>query len=173
MTARESSPPNTPARTVLALWVMLPIACASNGTPSDKAAFVKLVRELPHQGEFLTDTANDRAAPSIGLLVSLRSEDLAGQDLYPFLALSQGLCDREVPRRYAIEHFREFGHPDLKMFWAAVLFDRGSQSGEIVRYLDTSLKSDEEAKRLAEIVGPTFPGFSERVRKAAAGSHGG
>ena len=154
---------------VLTSATTLVVGCTHTISPSDKSAFLKLIAELPHKGEFFTDAAIDKAAPSAEVLLKLTPQDLTGQDLYWFLALSRGLCDRDGPRQYAVQHFTAVAHPEIQMFWAVILFDKGTGSPEIVRYLDAALNSDEKAQNLAKIVGPHFSEFRGRVRRAAGG----
>lgn len=154
-------------RIVIAALVVLGTAsCAQPVQQADKSAFLQLIGQLPHKGEFFTEAAVDTAAPSMPVLLSLSEDDLAGQDIYPFLALSRGLCDRVGPRRYAVEHFAAIAHPQIQLAWASMLFDKGDASPEIIRYLGAVLRSNNRSKDLAELLGPGFAEFRDRVRKA-------
>jgi hypothetical protein len=133
---------------------------------SQKKEFIQLLRTLPHKGEFFTDEAVKTAGPYLPVLFALTERDIEGYDIYPFAALSRGLCDDKEHRRYATAHFAEIRHPMFKLFWAAMLFDAGEPSSEIVRFLRDALKSDAQAKALAEMIGPKFADFKRRVNRA-------
>src|SRR3989442_2437799 len=93
----------------------------------------------------------------------ISKEDLEQGDIYPFAALSAGLCRDRKYRKYGVEHFAHIAHRELKLFWAAALF--GAQpplSTEIVEYLRAALESKERSQELREIVGPGFESFKER-----------
>jgi hypothetical protein len=131
---------------------------------TEKREFLALVRNLPTEGEFFTDRAIRKAAPHIRVLFALTEQDLEQGDIYPFAALSTGLCRDRKYRQYGVEHFADLAHPTLKLFWAAILF--GAQpplSTEVVEYLRSALQSAERSQELRDIVGPSFESFKERV----------
>ena len=107
-----------------------------------------------------------KASPDIRVLLALAPEDISKRDLYPFAALSRGLCDLAGPRTYAVRHFAEIAHPEMKLFWAVALFDRKAASPEIVAFLKAALRSKEQAKILAESLGPGFTDLKKRVTDA-------
>jgi len=131
---------------------------------TEKREFLALVRKLPTEGEFFTDKAIRKAAPYIRVLFALTEQDLEQGDIYPFAALSAGLCRDRKYRQYGVEHFADLAHPALKLLWATVLFDaQPPLSPEVVEYLRVALESKERSQELREIVGPSFEGFRERV----------
>ena len=97
------------------------------------------------------------------VLLALTNKDIEGYDIYPFAALSRGLCDIKEHRQYATAHFGEIRHSELKLFWAAMLFNEGNPSTEIVHFLKDALKSEAQARLLDEITGPNFADFKARV----------
>src|SRR5258708_37026201 len=131
-----------------------------------KKDFINLLKTLPHKGEFFTGDAIKTAGPYLPVLFALTDKDIEGYDIYPFAALSRGLCDDENNRRYATAHFGDIRHSDLKLAWAAMLFDAGKPSAEIVRFLRGALKSQARAKVLAEMLGPNFADFKRRVKSS-------
>ena len=156
---------NTLVLILMSLSFAVTLADDSNSvSATDKREFLALVRELPTEGELFTDKAIRKAAPHIRVLFALTKEDLEQGDIYPFAALSAGLCRDRKYRKYGVEHFAHIAHPELKPFWAAALF--GAQpplSTEIVEYLRAALESKERSQELREIVGPGFESFKERV----------
>ena len=136
---------------------------ASQISEAQKKQFIQLLKTLPHKGEFFTDDAVKTAGPYLPILLALTDKDIEGLDIYPFAALSRGLCDVKENRVYATNHFQEIQHAELKLFWATMLFDAGNPSPEIVRYLKAALKSEAQAKSLAEIAGPNFENLKRRI----------
>lgn len=135
-------------------------------TAAEKKAFINKVSALPTRGEFFTDKSVKKAAPDIRVLLALTPEDLGQRDIYPFRALRRGLCDLKESRRYALRHFGEIAHPDLRLSWAVMLFDGNAASPEIIAYLKAALRSDKQSKTLAELTGPDFTDFKKRVSEA-------
>jgi RNA polymerase sigma factor (sigma-70 family) len=146
---------------------------AAPPAPAEKKAFLKLLEKLPteHEG-FYTEEAITRAEPYTRVLLALTEKDveqyakgLGVKDycLYPFHALGAGLVQRKGPREYAVKHFGEIAHPELKLGWAVFLFDHKAASPEIVRYLRTALRSEGQAKVLARMLGRDFEDFRKRV----------
>ena len=146
------------------LLVLTPYqAPATQISDAQKKDFLNLLKTLPHKGEFFTDDAIKTAEPYLPVLFALTDKDIEGYDIYPFAALSRGLCDIAERQQYATAHFGEIQHSQLKLFWAAILFDGGKPSLEIVQFLKGALKSEAQAKLLAEITGPKFTEFKARV----------
>jgi hypothetical protein len=149
---------------LLTLLVITPQqAPASQISDAQKKDFLNLLKTLPHKGEFFTDDAIKTAQPYLPVLFSLTNKDIEGYDIYPFAALSGGLSADERNREYATAHFAEIQHSELKLGWAAMLFNAGKPSAEIVRFLRDALKSQARAKVLAEMLGPNFASFKRRV----------
>jgi hypothetical protein len=153
---------------------------AISATADEKKRFLNLLAELPHAGEFYTDESVTKAAPYTRVLLSLTDEDLRrfvaerekidakdvkDPDLYPFLALSRGLLDREGPREYGVKHFGEIAHPVIRLAWAVMLFNEKAASPEIVKYLRSALESKERSKVLTQMLGPDFEDFKRRVKE--------
>ena len=153
-----------------ALSILLVLAPQQSGatqvSDAQKKDFLNLLKTLPHKGEFFTDDAIKTAEPYLPVLFSLTDKDIEGYDIYPFAALSRGLCDIKERRQYATAHFGEIQNSQLKLFWAAMLFREDNPSREIVRFLKDALKSEAQAKLLAEITGPNFADFKARVNAA-------
>jgi hypothetical protein len=63
-----------------------------------KKEFIDLLRALPTQGEFYTDEAVVKAGPYLPILFALTEKDIEKYDVYPFLAISRGLCDHSEHR---------------------------------------------------------------------------
>ena len=141
---------------------------ADQVSDAKKREFIDLLKTLPHNDEFFTEEGVKRAGPHLPVLFALTEKDIEGYDLYPFLALSRGLCDVRKHRGYAVRHFAGIRHPELKLFWGAMLFDVGGASTEIVRFLRDALKSEAQAKTLSEIMGPDFDSFKRRVMEHPA-----
>ena len=137
---------------------------ANQISDAQKKDFIELLKTLPAKGEFYTDEAIDKSQSSMSVLFALTEKDIESYDIYPFLALSRGLCDRKVQRDYAVRHFSEIRHSTLKLFWAAMLFDAKATSSEIVQFLRGALKSKEQSKILSEMLGPKYKDFQRRVK---------
>jgi hypothetical protein len=133
-------------------------------TDRDKKAYLEMLKELPRKGEFFTEDAVVKAAPYTRVLLALSEKDIKGYDLYPFLALSRGLIEREDQRQLGIKQFRKIAHPQIKLAWAALLFNARVDSAEIVKYLQAALKSTEQRKVLSQLLGPDFDDFRRRVK---------
>jgi hypothetical protein len=153
------------------IFVLLSLGCgaslagSSNAvTSADKREFIRLLEKLPTDGEFYADESIRKAAPHIAVLFALTPQDIGEMDIYPFAAVSRGLCDMPKYRQYGLEHFGNIAHPMLKLFWAAILFDGHSPvSSEVVVYLRAAIESEQQAKELAEIVGPKYRKFKKQV----------
>ncbi len=135
-------------------------------TAEEKQEFIQLLMEAPTQGEFLAEAGVEQLAPHMRTLFALSSEDVDKEHIYPFAALSYGLCQLESGWRYGVEHFDEIQHPLLQLFWGALLFQHDHASPAIVDYLRNVLDTPELRNELAPIVGPDFPDFEQRVRSA-------
>jgi hypothetical protein len=146
------------------LLVLTPSQASSQISEAQKKEFLELLKTLPHKGEFYTDEAIKKAGPYLPVLFALTEKDIEKYDIYPFAAISRGLCDQKIHRDYAARHIAEIRHPALKLFWGAMLFDAGATSPEIVRYLKDALESPEKAKLLSEMIGPEFEDFKRRVK---------
>ncbi len=153
------------ASLLLALCCTLTPCRASANQVSDakKREFIELLKTLPHKGEFFTDESVRRAGPYLPVLFALTDKDIEGYDLYPFAALSAGLGKLKEHREYAVKHFAEIRHPELRLCWGVMLFGAGDASTEIVHFLRDALKSEEQAKLLSEILGPDFEAFKKQV----------
>jgi hypothetical protein len=152
---------------VLAL-AATPSQAENDVTSAEKQAFLELLVKLPTRGEFYTDEAIQKAHPHTRVLLALTEKDLERHDIYPFLALSRGLLDHREQREYGVKHFDKIAHPKLKLFWAAVLFDKKPASAEIVRFLRASLESKQQAEVLSRMLGGKFEDFKSRVKEHAA-----
>lgn len=130
---------------------------------AEKEAFLGMLTQLPTKGEFFTDDAVTKAVPQTRVLLALTEKDIKGRDIYPFLALSSGLSQRKEPCEYGVKHFNEISHPTIKVFWAVLLFDKNSASPDIVAFLQSALKSEEQSRFLEEALGPSFTDFKRRV----------
>jgi len=138
---------------------------ATQVSVAQKQEFLRVLKTLPHKSEFFTDEAIKAAGPYLPVLFALTDKDIEGYDIYPFAALSRGLCDVKEHRNYATTHFGDIQNSQLKLFWAAMLFDE-NPSREVVLFLKGALKSEAQAKLLAEITGPNFAAFKGRVEAA-------
>ncbi len=137
---------------------------ANQISDAQKKDFIEILKTLPVKGEFYTDEAIDKSQRYLPVLFALTEKDIENYDIYPFLALSRGLCDRKVHRDYAVRHFSSIRHPTLKLFWAAMLFEEKEVSSEIVQFLRGALESEKQAKMLSEILGPNYKDFKRRVK---------
>jgi hypothetical protein len=133
---------------------------------NEKKQFVQLLTTLPHKGEFFTEEAVKTAGPYLPVLFALTDKDIEGYDIYPFAAISRGLCDVKKHRVYANKHFDEIRHSELKLMWAAMLFEYSERSPQIVRYLKSALKDDGKARQLAEMFGPEYKDLEHRIDTA-------
>jgi hypothetical protein len=147
------------------LLVLAPGLGSSQISDSQKQEFLNLLKVLPSKGEFYTDDAISKAGPYLPVLLALTEKDIEEYDLYPFLAVSRGLCDHQEHRDFAIRNFSTIKHPTLKLFWAVILFDskEGSSADEIHQFLKDALASKEQSKMLSEMIGPEFESFRSRV----------
>jgi|ERR1043166_123272 hypothetical protein len=143
-------------------------APAAQVSEAQKKEFLTLLKTLPHKGEFYTDDAIKAAAPYLPVLFALTADDIEGYDFYSFGALSRGLCDIKKRRQYAIVHFNDIQSPELKLFWAVLLFNEKKPASQIVRFLKEALESEAQAKLLGEIVGPNFEEFKTRLNARKA-----
>lgn len=132
-----------------------------------KKEFIDLLTALPTKGEFYTDEAVVKAGPYLPTLLALTEKDVEKYDIYPFLAISRGLCDHSKHRTYVVRNFSKIRHVKLKLFWAAMLFDSGAASPEIERFLRGAIATKEEAKLLSEMLGPDFESFQKRIRSGS------
>lgn len=128
-----------------------------------KKEFIDLLRALPTKGEFYTNEAVVQAGPYLPVLLALTEKDIEKYDIYPFAAISRGLCDHPEHRTYVVRNFGKIRHPKLKLFWGAMLFDSDEASPEIELFLRGALGSEEQAKLLSEMMGPQFESFKKRV----------
>jgi hypothetical protein len=142
---------------------------ANEISEAQKKQFVELLKTLPFKGEFFTEDAVKTAGPYLPVLFALTDKDIEGYDLYPFVAISRGLFEVREHRLYANNHFADIRHSELKLFWAAMLFKYGKPSSQIVQYLKLALKSDTQARQLAEMAGPHYEDLKRRIE--AAGKH--
>lgn len=133
---------------------------------AQKKKFVAVLKTLPHKGEFFTEDAVKTAGPYLPILFALTDKDIEGYDIYPFVAISRGLCGVKEHRRYANKHFADIRHSELRLFWAAMLFEYGNRSPRIVKYLKLAVKSDTQARLLAEMAGPYYEDLKRRIEAA-------
>lgn len=155
---------------LLFLLLFVPAQTPANQiTEAQKKQFIEVLKTLPHKGEFFTEDAVKTAGPYLPVLFALTDKDLEGLDIYPFVAISSGLCDVKEHRLYANKHFADIRHSELKLLWAVMLFDHPNPSPQIVKYLKSALESETQAKLLAEIAGPQYEDLKRRIE--AAGKH--
>lgn len=148
---------------LLMLLAFTPNQTVNQVTDLQKQEFLKLIETLPVKGEFFTDEAVAKATPYLPVLFALTEQDLEKYDIYPFAAISSGLAENKEQRAYAVQHFAGIRHPQLKLFWAVTLFNREVASSEIMRFLKNVLCNEEQTKLLAEMTGPQFQSFKQRV----------
>ena len=137
---------------------------ANQISAAQKKNCIELLKTLPVKGEFYTDKAITKSQHYLPVLFALTEKDIENYDIYLFLALSRGLCDRKVHRDYAVRHFSKIRHSTLKLFWAAMLFDEKEVSPEIVRFLRDALESEKQAIMLSEMLRPNYKDFQRRVK---------
>ncbi len=157
---------------LIILLTFTPCQATNQVSDAQRKEFIGLLKTLPTKGEFYTDEAVKKAGTYLPVLFALTEKDIEKYDVYPFAAISRGLCNQKEHRDYAVRHFAEIHHPALKLFWGAMLFDTGAASSEIVQFLRDALKSEEQAKVLSEIVGPQFEDFKRRVSIHPLGKRG-
>ncbi len=146
---------------VLAIPPVMAVQDASDG---QKKEFIELLKKLPTKGKSYTEEAIRKAGPYLPVLLSLTEKDTEKYDLYAFAAISRGLANDEKHRAYVLTHFTGIRHPELKLFWAAMLFSAGDVSHEVVSYLRDALNEPKRAESLAEMIGPDFKFFKRSVR---------
>ena len=148
---------------LLVLLVFLPGQTPEQFSDERKNEFINLLRTLPTKGDFYTDEAVVKATPYLPVLFALTEKDIDKYDIYPFTAISRGLCDQRKTREYAAHNFSKIRHPKLKLFWGAMLFDSEASTIEIKRFLQQALATKEGAALLSEMLGPQFESFKTRV----------
>jgi hypothetical protein len=144
---------------------IVPAQAEKDVSAEEKRTFLELLAKLPADGEFLTEESVEKAVAHTRVLLALTRKDIGNSDIYPFLALSRGLLERREQREYGVKHFGKIAHPDIKLFWGAVLFNENSKSPEIVMFLQTALDSIEQSQLLSRMLGPNFENFKKRVRE--------
>ena len=151
-------------KTILAMLLIL-ASCQATSQVSEaqKKEFIELLKGIPHKGEFFTEEAITKAAPYLHILFALTEKDIEKYDIYPFVALSRGLCDQKDERNYAVRNFVYIRHPTLKLFWAVILFDAGVASDEVVQFLRVAIRNEMQTKLLSEMAGPKFEDLKRRV----------
>jgi len=142
-----------------------PIHAAQEISDAQKKEFIELLKTLPSKGEFYTEEAGRRAGPYLPVLFSLTEKEVEKDALYAFVAISVGIAADQERRAYAVSHFGEIRHPDLKLFWAAMLFNLDAASPGIVHYLRDALNSEAQARELRSMVGPKFKFFKRAIGK--------
>ncbi len=95
------------------LLAFMPCQATSRISDAQKKEFIKLLKTLPTKGEFYTDEAVEKAGSYLPVLFALTIKDIKRYDIYPFVAISRGLCDQKRHRDYAVSHFAEISHPTL------------------------------------------------------------
>jgi len=149
--------------------VLAPYQAATHPiSDSQKNEFIELLKTLPRKGEFFTDDGVKTAKPYMPVLFALDEKDLEKYDIYPFGAISRGLCDEKENREYAIKHFGEIRHPTLKLLWGAMLFDSGTTSSEVVQFLRSAVESKAQSVILSEMLGPNYQDFVKRLTAESA-----
>ena len=94
------------------------------------------------------------------MLLALTKQDIKNDDeLYPVLALSRGLLDRKEQQAYGRSRFSKIAHPDIRLFWGTVKGGFAGNRG----LLRQALAAKEEAKKMAEWLGPDFDDFRKRL----------
>jgi hypothetical protein len=154
------------ATTLVLALALAPSQAEKEVTGAEKKAFLELLAGLPTKGEFHTDEAVQKAAPYTRVLLALTPKDIEKHDIYPFLALSCGLLDLKGPREYAVKNFGKIAHPEIKLAWGVGLFHAKAASREVVAFLSSALESTEQAKLLAEMLGPDFEDFKKRLKES-------
>lgn len=150
---------------LLILLLTFTSAQTANGISDvQKKEFIEVLKTLSVKGEFYTDEAIARAKPFMRVLFALTESDLAGYDIYPFLALSRGLSEHKETRSYAVRHFAEIQHPILKLGWGVMLFDAKVASPQVVQYLREASKPGKQVELLAEMLGPNYADFQRRLK---------
>ena len=141
------------------------VSCQSTDTISNhqKHEFIKLLYTLPTNGDTFTDEGFKKAGPYLPVIFSLTEKDLATYDIYLFAAIIGGVCCREEHQEYAVRHFSDIRHPELKLFLGSLLFEKGLASSEIMQFLRDVLQDEQRAKALSEMVGPNFQDFKKRL----------
>jgi len=155
------------------LIAFAPALAGQNAADAQKKEFIDLLKTLPTKGEFYAEDAIRKAGPYLPVLLSLTERDAEKFDLYPFAAISTGLASDKAHRAYVLGHFADIRHPQLKLFWAALLFNADDVSPEVVRYLRDALNEPKRANLLAGMVGPDFKFFKRKVRSHPYANEGG
>ena len=146
------------------LLALCPVLVAQNATDTQKKEFIELLKTLPTRGEFYTPEAVQQATRYLPVLLSLTDKDIEQDDLYPFVALSGGLSVEKQNRTYVLSHFNEIRHAKLKLFWAALLFNAGDISRDLVHHLRDALLEPAQANELSDMVGHSqFKFFRRKV----------
>lgn len=151
----------------------MPAMAVQNASDAQKKEFMEVLKKLATKGEFYTKEAIRKAGPYLPVLLSLTEEDTKQYDVYPFASISRGLAGEKKHRAYVLSHIAGIRHPQLKLFWAALLFDADEVSMELVRYLRDAVNEPKQAELLREMVGPDFKFFKRKVLSHPYASEGG
>jgi len=154
--------------------VLFLIGCDSGSTsnhkvpPSDKDKkhFLKMLMDLPKDGDVFADEAVKQCGSYMPILFALNESDISVQRVYPVIVLSAGLCDPErYPENvlYAQEHFESIQHPSIKLFWACMLYSRGGKNQEIMEFMKQELKSSEGRRALKYNLRENWDDFVKEV----------
>jgi len=84
-------------------------------------------------------------------------------DLGPFSAISRLLASEKIHRAYALNHFSEIRHPVLRAVWAARMFEDGSASPQVIRFLKDVAQWTPVYRVLEEMMGREVESFQKRV----------
>jgi WD40 repeat protein len=154
-------------KTFFAIAFLLALALVSpaqDASEAQKKEFIKLLYTLPTRGEFYTKEAVEKATPYLPVLLSLTQKDTEQNDLFALVAISGGLSFEKQNRAYVFKHFNEIRHPVLKLFWAALLFNAGDISPDVVHHLRDALNDPARADELSQMTGHSeFKFFRRKV----------
>ena len=150
------------------LWMVFMVisllsSCSTTPLQNQKRDFFALIPTLPTDGDMFAKEAYRTCGPYLQTIFLLTERDLDQYDLYPILCIAGGVCVLDDKREFAVAHFSEIRHPEIKLFVGSVLFEKGWASPQIVVFLRHALQDADASAALAEIVGPHFQEFRNAV----------
>ena len=122
------------------------LSCSSTGIISiQKRELFERFYTTKVGGEFPTSEQAETICPDISVLLDVTERDCENwvaektgkkkYDIYPLLALSNILSEKQIHRDYVTANFDRIKHPELKNIWAVLLFYNGVRTSNVIAHL--------------------------------------